>query len=937
MDLIDVGPVFEAAGYAEVNRNIVLHLHRLGVDIRIKPWSLGSTRVELDPATRAVLERMVHNVHITRATALFVFLGGFFEREPGCYSVGLTMLETDRIPQDWVARCNLMDEVWVPSRFNRGTFVESGVDEAKVRVLPLGVDESRFHPGLPPLPVAGRRGFAFLSVFEWIPRKGYDILLRAYLAEFQPDEDVCLILRVHDNSAYDPSGSRIKAEIAVFQQAAGKQAGPPIIVIPTLMSATDIARLYAAADCFVLPTRGEGWNMTAIEAMACGVPAICTAWSSHLDFMTPDNSLLIDVECLEPVPAFGIPNDRVYAGSRWARPSEAHLRRLMRWAYENRAQAREIGMRGSRDVLEGFTWEKGARRMYARLLEIEEQRRRASRATGDGGSPPGEGSLVPPTLSRSGGCRCCTRGRRPKRGALTKSGPSGEWPGFDTPRAITGTPQKKSGAFLNSHLAGPLRPSDGTPSPSPGAPRPGRPGNGRDRGNSSLSPQPHRSAGRTTVPVIRTVPPPAPRVRGGAKAGAYRGNAGDGSPDSPAEGNAGGREPATRHVLRVLMVVPSWGKRCGISDYARALVEHLGDCGVEATVVPSGSGEVLLPLFRSLGCNGDDGSAQRPSRDLSQNAADTGRVDIVHFQYEFVLYDINELSSAVAVLRGGGMPVVVTAHDFAPGLIRHNGLVARAFSRLIVHSHEARAAYCGMGADPAHVAVIPMGCNTYSFDGEVAGVGALDEEVTGVGAKPAVGFFGFCLPHKGMIELAMAVQEVRRTYPSLKCFMLSSVAPYHSSRTFATRLKETLSRLELSDAVTLIDDYLPEREAVRFLHAMDVNVLPYHDHGLIGTSAAARTVMAARRPMIVTDVPFFSDLGPEVYKIPSADPGEIAKALRRLLGDPALRAGLTRRMDEFLRRNDWSSVALKHAELYRQILHETAAGHGQSEVSSHVL
>lgn len=866
MDLIDIGPVFEAAGYAEVNRNIVLHLNRLGVDIRIKPRSLGCTRVELDPATCAVLERMVQNVHITRATALFVFLGGFFEREPGCHSVGLTMLETDRIPQDWVARCNLMDEIWVPSRFNRGTFVESGVDEAKVRVMPLGVDGSRFHPGLPPLPVAGRRGFAFLSVFEWVPRKGYDILLRAYLAEFQPDEDVCLILRVHDNSAYDPSASRIRSEISAFQEAAGKQAGPPIIVLPTLMSATDIARLYAAADCFVLPTRGEGWNMTAMEAMACGVPAICTGWSSHLDFMTPDNSLLIDVERLEPVPAFGIPNDRVYAGSHWARPSEAHLRRLMRWAYENRARAREIGMRGSRDVLEGFTWEKAARRMYARLLEIEEQHRRASRATGDGGRPPG-------------------------------------------------------------------RPPGGSPGPSPGERPPGRPGNGRDRGDSPPSPQPRRSAGWTTVPVIRTVPPPAPRVREVAKDGTYRGDAGAGSPDSPAE------EPSSRaapRTCRVLMVVPSWGKRCGISDYARALVEHLGACGVEATVVPSGSAEVLLPLFRSLGCNGDGGSAQSPSRDPSQDTGDTGPIDIVHFQYEFVLYDINELSSTVAVLHGGGVPVVATAHDFAPGLIRHNGLVARAFSRLIVHSHEARAAYCGVGADPAHVAVIPMGCNTYSFDGEVAGVGALDDEVTGVWARPAVGFFGFCLPHKGMIELAMAVQEVRRTYPSLKCFMLSSVAPYHSSRTFATRLRETLARLELSDAVTLIDDYLSEREAVRFLHAMDVNVLPYHDHGLIGTSAAARTVMAARRPMIVTDVPFFSDLGPEVYKIPSADPGEIAKALRRLLGDPALCAELTRRMDEFLRRNDWSSVALKHAGLYRQILEETTAGHGGSEVSSRV-
>ena len=165
--------------------------------------------------------------------------------------------------------------------------------------------------------------------------------------------------------------------------------------------------------------------------------------------------------------------------------------------------------------------------------------------------------------------------------------------------------------------------------------------------------------------------------------------------------------------------------------------------------------------------------------------------------------------------------------------------------------------------------------------------------------------------------------------------MLSSVAPYPSSRAFAATLAETLDRLGLAESVTLIGDYLPEREVVRFLHAMDVNVLPYRDHGLIGTSAAARTVMAARKPMIVTDVPFFSDLGPEVYKIPSADPGEIAKALRRVLSDPELRAELVQRMDEYLERNDWSVAAMRHAAMYKQVLQE-ATPRGMAEVSSRV-
>lgn len=41
-------------------------------------------------------------------------------------------------------------------------------------------------------------------------------------------------------------------------------------------------------DCFVLPTRGEGWGMPLLEAMAYGRPVIATDWSAHTDFMTED-------------------------------------------------------------------------------------------------------------------------------------------------------------------------------------------------------------------------------------------------------------------------------------------------------------------------------------------------------------------------------------------------------------------------------------------------------------------------------------------------------------------------------------------------------------------------------------------------------------------------------------------------------------------------
>jgi len=350
---------------------------------------------------------------------------------------------------------------------------------------------------------------------------------------------------------------------------------------------------------------------------------------------------------------------------------------------------------------------------------------------------------------------------------------------------------------------------------------------------------------------------------------------------------------------RICMVVPSWGKRCGISDYSRSLQDRLGPEGVVAQVLPSGSSEALRESF------------------------DRHAFDLVHFQYEYVLYDTAELVSAVDHLRFIGIPAIVTAHDFAAGFARQNKVIATAFSRVIVHSSQAKEAYHRAGAALGRVVVIPMGCTRYLLEDE-----ATVRHRLGVGPGPAVGFFGFMLPHKGIIELALAARALRDTYPTLKCYVFSSAAPYASSRAYECKVHEAVAQLGLREAVALNQDYLPEAEIASLLHAMDVNVLPYRDHGFIGTSAAARTVMAARKPMIVTDVPFFSDLGPEVYKIPSRDPSELAAAIRRLLEDDVLRKKLTGHMDDALERLDWSVAARQHALVYRESIEEASGNTG---------
>ena len=86
--------------------------------------------------------------------------------------------------------------MWLPSEFNRATFAASGVQRDRLQIMPQPFDSVLFNPlvtapmELPErVGASGRPAFAFLSVFKWEERKGWDVLLRAYLAEFARTAD----------------------------------------------------------------------------------------------------------------------------------------------------------------------------------------------------------------------------------------------------------------------------------------------------------------------------------------------------------------------------------------------------------------------------------------------------------------------------------------------------------------------------------------------------------------------------------------------------------------------------------------------------------------------------------------------------------------------------------------------------------------------------
>lgn len=355
--------VFNYSGYAGLCRQILRGLDRAHVPVQLDAFDeRGAMWNELMQRPtdsrlwpRLLSQRIDNGVYVCCHTPTsWDGVEQFTSRRhanPGLHAyVGLTMFETDRVPTGWAGACESMDEIWVPSRFNLETFERGGVPAERIQVMPVGIEADRFAPGQArPLDIPGRRGFTFLSVFQWNLRKGWDVLLRAFTSAFRRDDDVCLVIRSVVTDGGPPLAVRIERFLREHRIAPSM--APAIVVLDRELSDDDMPRLYAAADAFVLPTRGEGWGLPFMEAMASGLPTIGTRWSAHLDFMNDENSFLIDVERLALVdPQHAIRNP-FYAGQhRWAQPSVDHTAVLLREMYERPEEARRRGRRARHDI-----------------------------------------------------------------------------------------------------------------------------------------------------------------------------------------------------------------------------------------------------------------------------------------------------------------------------------------------------------------------------------------------------------------------------------------------------------------------------------------------------------------------------------------------------------------------------------------------------------
>lgn len=224
--------------------------------------------------------------------------------------------EESIIPAETIDLINSMYVgVLVATWYVKKSLVDNGCT-TPIQVIDLPMVESTVPPVTELDLIRPSERIDFLHVSSAFPRKGVDVLLAGFTLIAAERPDVYLTIKTFHNPHNDINEMIAKFVPDIFQDR--------ISVVMAELNANEMNELYRKADAVILPTRGEGLNMPAIEAAMREIPIIITGYGAHTDFINSDAALFID---------FSFEKARTHlskSGSVWANPDAASLADCMR-------------------------------------------------------------------------------------------------------------------------------------------------------------------------------------------------------------------------------------------------------------------------------------------------------------------------------------------------------------------------------------------------------------------------------------------------------------------------------------------------------------------------------------------------------------------------------------------------------------------------------
>ncbi len=223
----------------------------------------------------------------------------------------------------------LSDYIMTCSNFTYQTFIKNGIKPEKILKVPYGINLDFF--------LSEKKDkkdkFRVICVGLMCLRKGIPYLLQAWKKLNLPTKETELLLVGNLQKDLKQALKNINLpENVIFYGATNRE---------------NLKKLYISSSLFVLPSIEEGLSMTISEAMACGLPVVCTTNTGGEELIENQKH------------GFIVPIRDINA-----------LAEKILWCYKNREKSEQMGKRGQ-EKTKNFTWDHYGQKVfdtYKRIL-----------------------------------------------------------------------------------------------------------------------------------------------------------------------------------------------------------------------------------------------------------------------------------------------------------------------------------------------------------------------------------------------------------------------------------------------------------------------------------------------------------------------------------------------------------------------------------------
>lgn len=329
--ILYIAPLRDFSGYATAARNYVRALDSNGCNLVTRSLHYDGGQHKFSDREEELSKGALQNIDIVVQHTT----PNETQKKDGVFNVNYFAWETDRVPREWVEQLNQMDLLLVPCDENVKAARRSGVT-VPIEKIQHTFDSKSYNLDARPFTISGAEGhFKFLAICQISKKKGVDALLKAYLSEFSSADNVLLVLKVYFGSKdTEEQKNRMVNQINKMKELLRLDHYPQVYLVHNIMDESAIERLYTSSDCYVLPSRGEGWGIPHFDAMGYGLPPIATNWGGPTEFITDKTGWLVDCHM---GPCFDMPHPHpfMYTGlDNWAEPHADSLRAAMRQALQ---------------------------------------------------------------------------------------------------------------------------------------------------------------------------------------------------------------------------------------------------------------------------------------------------------------------------------------------------------------------------------------------------------------------------------------------------------------------------------------------------------------------------------------------------------------------------------------------------------------------------